>query len=66
MKSVTALFLCVAAGSFMVIFDGAAVQMTLPAIQQSLGGSIQEVETRSKHKWHEDWNCDNFFVTVHC
>jgi EmrB/QacA subfamily drug resistance transporter len=28
----------------MVIFDGAAVQMTLPVIQQHLGGTIQQVE----------------------
>jgi EmrB/QacA subfamily drug resistance transporter len=28
----------------MVIFDGAAVQMTLPVIQQQLGGTIQAVE----------------------
>ena len=28
----------------MVIFDGAAVQMTLPVMQQQLGGTIQEVE----------------------
>jgi len=34
----------VASGSFMVIFDGAAVQMTLPVVQQQLGGTIQEVE----------------------
>jgi len=34
----------VASGSFMVIFDGAAVQMTLPIVQEQLGGTIQEVE----------------------
>jgi EmrB/QacA subfamily drug resistance transporter len=28
----------------MVIFDGSAVQMTLPVVQQSLGGSIPEVQ----------------------
>jgi EmrB/QacA subfamily drug resistance transporter len=43
-KSVTPLLLCVAGGSFMTIFDGAAVQMTLPVIQRSIDGSIQEVE----------------------
>src|SRR6185369_9595128 len=43
-KSMTRLLLCVAGGSFMTIFDGAAVQMTLPVIQRSVGGTIQEVE----------------------
>jgi len=40
----TALLICVASCSFMVIFDGSAVQMTLPVIQQHIGGSIQEVQ----------------------
>jgi EmrB/QacA subfamily drug resistance transporter len=43
-KGLAPLLLCVAGGSFMVIFDGAAVQMTLPVIQRTIGGSIQEVE----------------------
>jgi EmrB/QacA subfamily drug resistance transporter len=43
-KGVWPLLLCVAGGSFMVIFDGAAVQMTLPVIQRTIDGSIQEVE----------------------
>jgi MFS family permease len=36
--------LAVAGGSFMVIFDGAAVQMTLPVVQRQLGGTVQGVE----------------------
>jgi EmrB/QacA subfamily drug resistance transporter len=44
MRRSTKLLLYVAAGSFMVIFDGSAFQMTLPVIRQSLGGTIQEVQ----------------------
>jgi EmrB/QacA subfamily drug resistance transporter len=40
----TALLIAVAAGSFMVIFDGAAFQMALPLIQQSLGGTQAQVQ----------------------
>jgi EmrB/QacA subfamily drug resistance transporter len=40
----TVLLISVAAGSFMVIFDGAAFQMALPLIQRSLGGTALQVQ----------------------
>ena len=38
------LLVCVASASFLVVFDGAACQMTLPVIGRYLGGTLQEVE----------------------
>ncbi|HEY3356670.1 MAG TPA: MFS transporter [Polyangia bacterium] len=44
MKPSTASLLAIAGGTFMVIFNGAAVQMALPVLQRDLGAPLYEVQ----------------------